>query len=555
MGSLLKILTDLDCELWIDQEFSGKIVKGLIYKKKLNEGNYIIELKIEGKTLKFFNIELSNEQELLLKARLTRKVNITIIDKLLTFPEGWAVEGDFIDRHKLETLISIDGINWERNKLSYVFPLNYDGLQVKFNYGYENFGLEDKDVREIKHSYQCQIFWQYFNNYKFYQTPPINEAYTSSLDPFDFNQLAEYKEDNINIEINISWLNIQEINTLFYRVNNNWHIKRFGDGLKKYNSFSINPEVTKIKGIEPPYLLVSNGEKDNVINMDTNNYVLPFKYDKVYNEGLIQGDIYKYFYNIHFNQGFKIELNSKVGFSDNMGKIIIPPLYKNVFKTKIGYILENFNTTQSFSVLDNNESYDEIYSIIYNHNYDNIEKVLPNSGLIIFYKNGDKIGWWDKEGVKSSIIAEEVQLTKHKLSFYRFSFYSEDEIFYVKKDGKWGLFSYLQGQLVPFDYDEPFEYEFDTETLIYINEIDKVRKGHKYKAFCVEMLDQILFFENGGYSVPDLNQIPKSCEKDLEELNYDILLQKAVKFNLLDPIIKIKGKIDGVITTKEFSLL
>ena len=462
MGPLLKILTDLDCELWVDQEFAGEIVKGIIYKKKLNAGNYIIELKREGKTLKFYDIVLSNEQEILLKTKLTRKVNISIINKLLLFPGYWAIEGDFIDSHELDTFISIDGVNWNKYKHSFEVPLNYDGLQIKFDYGYENIDWEGKETKEIKHSYQFPIFWQNYNNYIFYQTLNINEPFISSLNPFDFNNIKEYKEDNINIEINASWLNIKEINTLFYKVNNNWYIKRFGDGLKKYNSFSINPEVTKIKGIEPPYLLVSNGEK---------------------------------------------------------------------------------------------ESYDDIYSMIYNPKIDRVEKVSPDTGLIIFYKIGKKIGWWDIYGNKSNILAEDICLTKHWLSFLRYSYESKDEIFYVKKDGKWGLFSYLRGQLVPFEYDELFEYEFDTETLIYFNEIDKVRKGEKEKIFCKEILDQILFYENGGYGAPDLNQIPKSSENDFEELNYDILLQKAVKFNLLDPIIKIKGKIDGVMTIKEFSLL
>lgn len=555
MGPLLKILTDLDCELWVDQEFAGEIVKGIIYKKKLNAGNYIIEFKREGKTLKFYDIVLSNEQEILLKTKLTRKVNISIINKLLLFPGYWAIEGDFIDSHELDTFISIDGVNWNKYKHSFEVPLNYDGLQIKFDYGYENIDWEGKETKEIKHSYQFPIFWQNYNNYTFYQTLYINEPFISSLNPFDFNNIKEYKEDNINIEINASWLNIKEINTLFYKVNNNWYIKRFGDGLKKYNSFSINPEVTKIKGIEPPYLLVSNGEKDNILNIQTNQYLLPFKYDKIYNEGLIQWDLYKHFYNLHFKQGFKIELNSKIGFSDIKGNIIIQPKYKNVYKSRIGFILETFNTREVFSILDRNESYDDIYSMIYNPKIDRVEKVSPDTGLIIFYKIGKKIGWWDIYGNKSNILAEDICLTKHWLSFFRYSYESKDEIFYVKKDGKWGLFSYLQGQLVPFEYDEPFEYEFDTETLIYFNEIDKVRKGEKEKIFCKEILDQILFYENGGYGAPDLNQIPKSSENDFEELNYDILLQKAVKFNLLDPIIKIKGKIDGVMTIKEFSLL
>lgn len=531
MASFLKILTDLDCELWIDQEMVGEIHKELLYKHKLQQGEYILEFKFNGNTIKSFEYTVNNNTDYFLKVKLTRKINISIIDNIVKMLGGWVIEGELIDNSLINILISFDNVNWEKLKHNYVVPLNYCGFSLKFNYGYPTY---DDGLDTIYNSYHVQLFFEKNDDYEI-KNRIRQQKLIASLHPFKLNHLKEFEEHDIDIIVNISWLNVKEINSIFINLNGNWEIRRFGEGLKSYTNFSIDSKIQQILGIDLPYLLVSNGEKQSIFDISRESYLLPFEYDEIYNECRDDNEIFKHFYNIA--EGFKIEKNLKVGAADFRGNIIIEPKYKNVYKTYLGYICVTEEANNNWLIYNTGESYDDIFGFNYGSYSGQVCKLPPSKGITIFYSKNNNFGWWKRNGLKEDIEVQEIRPSNHYSSFASYECYDE-ELFYAKKDNKWGLVSSMRGVIVPFKYDDIFDFSISIESLIFLNEIDKVKQNLPVLKLFKRMLNDILqdFAEyNIDYNSPiDIG------------LTYDDVVQKGIQVHEIDNTITVKGKITGI---------
>lgn len=466
MSSIVKILTDLDCELWIDQIKISSISKGRIYKYTIDPGKYILELKYAGNTLKYYEYSIADGIEDLLMAKLTKKLTLNISDHLKLLYGLIVSEGDLIDSEAIETLISFDGENWEEfnYKHTFILPINYCGVCIKFNYGYTDYDSElNESTSIIRNTYQQTIFIEKYADYlnRTYLGKKIRKL-IASLNPYDFSGFHEFEGRDSVIDINVSWLNVDKIHATFNRINNKWEVFEFGnDDLRNIH---IDSSISSIVGIDFPFLLVSNNEKVSVYDINKNKLLFPYEYDEIFNDQYDCDGNINHFCFINKYGNFKIRKNNLIGISDINGNILIKPIYKNIYRTHIGFIGQTFGEKNSWLVLKNNESFDQIFSFHFSYPSGFIEKSYPDLGKTIFFIKDNQYGWWDINGIKSEIRVDEIEYSRAQ-----FDHIPEEEFFYGKKNGKWGLISRIKGIIIPFIKDSTFSFRFECEKLVATN--------------------------------------------------------------------------------------
>lgn len=475
MSSKIKILTDLDCELWIDQNSIASIKKGEIYKYDVLPGKYIIEFRYYGNILKYFDYQISDNYEDLIVVKLTKNITIDIHNDQTMLYGCLLAEGDRIYRDLLDASISFDGINWEdlsMGQKTYNIPINYCGVSLRFNYGDDVFYdcYEKKHIGPTIHkTYTETVF---FEKYIQYSSNNIfrKRKFIASLNPYCLSKLQIFEDQDVNIYMNISWLNIQNINAIFTKINDIWKISEFENSQNNFKNVSILSSVESILGIDLPFMLVSNTEKLSVYNVNKNELIFPYEYDDIYNERSDNDSAkIKYFCFLNRYNNFKIKWNNLIGIADTRGNIIVEPKYKNIFRTHVGFIANTFDDNCNWIVLKNNERFDDVFSFHFPSHAEPAIKSTPDLGLTVFFEKNGYFGWWNKEGQKSSLLVEEVMPTDTDISWYDFA---DEELFYAKKNNKWGLVSRIKGLVIPFLYDKLFAFTFkftqynDNELLI-----------------------------------------------------------------------------------------
>ena len=77
MSSILKIIVDLQCNIYCDSEQVGEALPNSIFKMELRKGIYILEFKINGITIESKEyIMKSNNEEDLLRINLSKALSI-----------------------------------------------------------------------------------------------------------------------------------------------------------------------------------------------------------------------------------------------------------------------------------------------------------------------------------------------------------------------------------------------------------------------------------------------------------------------------------------------
>lgn len=114
--------------------------------------------------------------------------------------------------------------------------------------------------------------------------------------------------------------------------------------------------------------------------------------------------------------------------------------------------------------MKNNESFDQIFSFHFSYPSGFIEKSYPDLGKTIFFVKDNQYGWWDINGIKSEIRVDEIEYSRAQ-----FDHIPEEEFFYGRKNGKWGLISRIKGIIIPFIKDSTFSFRFECEKLVATN--------------------------------------------------------------------------------------
>ncbi len=75
MSSTLKILSDVECQVYCDYEYKGDVVPGAIFRIDIRKGTYFLEFKKDNVVLMSQDYEMcSNDEEQLLRVTLSDKV-------------------------------------------------------------------------------------------------------------------------------------------------------------------------------------------------------------------------------------------------------------------------------------------------------------------------------------------------------------------------------------------------------------------------------------------------------------------------------------------------
>lgn len=261
----------------------------------------------------------------------------------------------------------------------------------------------------------------------------------------------------------------------------------------------IYPKYKKIQQIKynnSEYFLVRLGDKEGLMDF-SGNIKMPIEFRRIEtNElnqnilifetpdnkrGIVYGDFIEQAIeceNLFFNTKFcVIQRNNQYGFVDNFGKIKIEPKYDNTL-----FIGEKFDfkyfTTSDFRVMSGAGSVDvnyipsnDVLVVQKNNKFGlvgglNLEEILPPNydkighnniatsqcikGLIPIWKNG-KMGYINDKGIV--LIAPSYE----QILGFGIKGWGNDEVSFVKKDNRWGLFSNKkQIELTPIQYTDIF---------------------------------------------------------------------------------------------------
>lgn len=458
MSSILKILSDVECQVYCDYELKGDVVPGTIFRIEMRKGNYLLEFKKGNEVLLSKEYEMcSNDEERLLK--------VSLLETLAKSQK----EKRFEDIAALNVKVSR---NYEKNS-DEVFLENEDTHQkihIPYNVSetetaeFDECGLLAVNVEGVA---VCELgvgpVWESFRRYEGGHWGCIDKLGNIQI-PIIYDKPVFFHSPNITVaKLNDQLLFINKWNEIVFE--NKWDFV-----IDRTPFFSGNCIVEK------------NG-KQGVIDEDGNE-MLPLNDLKVYRIGEkgqlavqvdnkwglldvdcktlypITLDSISYFYwpTDNYYIIYKVKVGGKEGLLDSTGRLVFPIVFDEIKNTS-DYILVKQNGLYGLYQREKQIlpiEYDEIKHEITpaNSKYD---------GLLLVSKNHS---WGVIDSLGNIVVPIKYDIIEYN------SGGRGDEGFVIKKDGKWGYIS-SDGNTLSLLYDSITIHKWHLKSLI-------VQQGERY---------------------------------------------------------------------------
>lgn len=458
MSSILKILSDVECQVYCDFELKGDVIPGNIFRIEMRKGNYLLEFKRGDVVLLSKEYEMcSNDEERLLKVSL-----LEVVEKSLK-------EKRFKDIAALNVKVSRD---YENNKAEFFLenedthektriPYNVSETDIYLTEKFDECGLlaVNVDGVAVNEWGDCH---EYFTRYEGGHWGCVDKLGNIQI-PIIYDEPVFFHSPNITVaKLNDQLLFINKWNETVFE--NKWDFV-----IDRTPFFSGKCIVEK------------NG-KEGVIDEDGNE-ILPLNDLKVYRIGekgqlAVQGnnkwglldvdcktlypitlDSISYFYWPTDNYYvYKVKVGGKEGLLDSTGRLVFPIVFDEIKNTS-DYILVKQNDLYGLYQREKQIlpiEYDEIKHEITpaNSKYD---------GLLLVSK---KHSWGVIDSLGNIVVPIKYDIIEYN------SGGRGDEGFVIKKDGKWGYIS-SDGNTIPLLYDSITIHEWHLKSLI-------VQQGERY---------------------------------------------------------------------------
>lgn len=450
MSSILKIVSDVECQVYCDYELKGDVTPGIIFRIEMRKGNYLLEFKRGNEVLLSKEYEMcSNDEERLLK--------VSLLETLAKNQK----EKRFEDIAALNVKVSR---NYEKNS-DEVFLENEDTHQkihIPYNVSetetaeFDECGLLAVNVEGVAvDELGVGPGWESFRRYEGGHWGCIDKLGNIQI-PIIYDKPVFFHSPNITVaKLNDQLLFINKWNETVFE--NKWDFV-----IDRTPFFSGNCIVEK------------NG-KQGVIDEDGNE-MLPLNDLKVYRIGEkgqlavqvdnkwglldvdcktlypITLDSISYFYWPTDNYYvYKVKVGGKEGLLDSTGRLVFPIVFDEIKNTS-DYILVKQNGLYGLYQREKQIlpiEYDEIkYKITpANSKYD---------GLLLVSKNHS----WGVIDSLGNIIVPNIY---DKIEYY--SGGVSNECFVIEKEGKWGCIS-INGNTIPPLYDSIIIHDWHLKCLI-----------------------------------------------------------------------------------------
>ena len=159
MSSILKIVSDVECQVYCDYELKGDVTPGIIFRIEMRKGNYLLEFKRGDEVLLSKEYEMcSNDEERLLKVSL-----LEVVEKSLK-------EKRFKDIAALNVKVSRD---YENNKAE--FFLENEDTHEKTRIPYN---VSETDIYLTKEFDECGLLAVNVDGVAVYEWGDFHEIFT-----------------------------------------------------------------------------------------------------------------------------------------------------------------------------------------------------------------------------------------------------------------------------------------------------------------------------------------------------------------------------------------
>lgn len=457
MSSLLKILVDVNCQVYCDYELIGEASPNSILRIELKKGNYILEFKQNDKILISQDYEMkSNDEECLLRV------------SLLEVAEKYKKDKSWEEIAKLNMEICRNyGTNnevWLENKdTKEHIPIPYNVLE---KYGFDECGLLNVNVGgeiENKEIGDDGCGWPIFEEtYNGGRWGCVNKLGNVQI-PIIYDSLIFFHSPHIAVaQLNDKALFIDKWNKIVFE--NIWDkvvddepflfgkciMEKKGNlGIIDENGNEILPlaysKIIRV-GRKKQFAVQTNG-KWGLVD-DAGNFLFPTIFDSIDNF---------YWSNSGDDTCFYIvSIGNKIGLIDCLGRVVFPIIYD-----EIKNLWNDIHVKTDIRVKKDN-----LYGLYHAEQqilpikYDWIGLVLTRSSSKYDYCiNASQNGCWGMYDSHGSLILP------HDYDEINYKPTNTDEGFLVKKNGKYGYFS-VDGSKIPVVYDSITIDYYDLKCLI-----------------------------------------------------------------------------------------
>lgn len=458
MSSILKIVSDVECQVYCDYELKGDVTPGIIFRIEMRKGNYLLEFKRGNEVLLSKEYEMcSNDEERLLK--------VSLLETLAKNQK----EKRFEDIAALNVKVSR---NYEKN-IDEVFLENKDThekIRVPYNvselYGLDSCGLLNVNIGGVAEDKEVGIASGGWPDYE----RTYNGGHWGCVDkigniqiPIIYDKPVYFYSPNITVaELNGKQLFINKWNEIV--IENKW------DEVKDSTPFLFGK------------CIVDKDGKQGLID-EYGNEVLPQIYSKIVRRGkrrqfavqvdnkwglvsdeckllypITLDDISYYYWPTDDHIIYKVKVGEKEGLLESTGRLVFPIVFDEISNT-VDYILVRQNGLYG---LYNEEK--QILPIEFEEIKHEITSATSKYHDLFLASKNNLWGVFDSLG---NIVVP----IKYDIIEYN-SGGRGGEGFVIKKDGKWGYIS-SDGNTIPPLYDSITVHEWHLKSLI-------VQLGERY---------------------------------------------------------------------------